>query len=351
MSADAILGWDVGGAHLKAARVAAGVVQSAVQVPCRLWLGLQELQAAISEMARLIGAAPRNAVTMTGEMADIFPSRKAGVAALVSEMQACLAPGTVIFYGGARGWLDADTATRAAADVASSNWRAPAEWAAARLGDGLYLDIGSTTTDIVPFRGGMVRAQGRDDTSRLVCGELVYTGVIRTPVMALAGSAPFAGQNVPLMAELFATTADVYRVNSQLPEDADQQPSCDGGEKTPHASAQRIARMIGRDLDDAAFTDWHRLAQWLAERQLRRIQDAVVRVLAREQLVPGAPLVAAGVGRFLSPELARRLDRPLVDFSGTVPTASRAPGWIAACASAVAVALLAPGVDSKSVTG
>lgn len=351
MPPDAVIGWDVGGAHLKAALVAAGVVQAAVQLPCRLWLGLQELRMAMREMAQRFGAAPRNAVTMTGEMADVFPSRKAGVAALVAEMRAVLAPGTVSFYGGGRGWLDADAATRAAADVASANWRAPAEWAAARLGDGLYLDIGSTTTDIAPFRHGVVHAQGRDDTSRLVCGELVYSGVVRTPVMALAGSAPFAGQSVPLMAELFATTADVYRVTGQLPEEVDQQPCCDSGEKTPHASARRIARMVGRDLEDAAFADWYRLAQWLAERQLRRIQDALVRVLAREQLVPGAPLVAAGAGRFLAPELARRLDRPLLEFSGTVPAPAGDPGWIAACAAAVAVALLASGVAVKPGAG
>jgi len=350
LSIDGVIGWDVGGAHLKAALVTAGAVR-ALQVPCRLWLGIPELPAAIAQVRNRIGAAPRNVVTMTGEMADLFPSRDAGVAALVAEMQARLTPGAVRFYGGSRGMMDAETALRAPADVASANWRAPAEWAAARLGEGLYLDIGSTTTDIVPFRGGAVRAQGRDDASRLISGELVYTGVVRTPLMALAEAAPFADQSVPLMAELFATSADVYRVTGQLPEECDQQPATDGGAKTPEASARRIARMIGRDLEDAAFADWRRLAEWFAERQLRRVQDAAVRIVAREPLERDAPVVAAGVGRFLAAAIARRLHRRCLDFSELVPVPGGERAWIAACAPAVAVALLASSLATISRTG
>ncbi len=342
------MGWDVGGAHLKAARVSAGVLHSALQVPCRLWLGLSELSEALSQVTARLGTAPLHAVTMTGEMADLFPSRAVGVGALVAEMRARLPRGELRFYGGARGLLDARDASRAAADVASANWRAPAEWAAGAVGDGLYLDIGSTTTDIVPFRGSKVAARGRDDTSRLVSGELVYSGVVRTPLLALAEAAPFAGQSVPLMAELFATSADVYRLTGQLPEACDQQPAADGGEKTPEASARRVARMVGRDLDDAAMAEWRHLAAWFAERQLRRIQDAAVRVLAREPMKPGATVVAAGVGCFLAPELARRLNLACLDFSDIVPAPGADPAWISACAPAVAVALLASNAAASS---
>ena len=43
-----IIGWDVGGAHLKAALLGPdGALQQVLQVPCPLWRGLHELELAI----------------------------------------------------------------------------------------------------------------------------------------------------------------------------------------------------------------------------------------------------------------------------------------------------------------
>jgi probable H4MPT-linked C1 transfer pathway protein len=104
------------------------------------------------------------------------------------------------FYAGARGLVPAEAAESEGLRLASANWLAGAELVAASLPEALFVDIGSTTTDLTPVRGGRVRARAQDDAGRLVSGELVYTGVVRTPVMALARVAPFAGHSVPLMA-------------------------------------------------------------------------------------------------------------------------------------------------------
>jgi probable H4MPT-linked C1 transfer pathway protein len=332
-----VIGWDLGGAHLKAALAEGGRLQQALQLPCRLWQGLAELDAAVGEVLARLGPAARHAVTMTGEMADLFESRGAGVAALAAAMEARLAGAPARFYAGPRGWLDAGGARRAPLAVASANWHATAAWAARRLPEGLLLDIGSTTTDVVPFGGGGVRARGSDDASRLVSGELVYTGVVRTPVMALAESVPFRGESVPLMAEHFATSADIHRLCGTLPESCDQQPAADGGAKTPEASARRLARMIGRDLEDAAMEEWRELARRLAARQAGRIASACATALAREGIAAAAPLVCAGAGRFLAPGIAQRLGRPCLDFAALTGGGE----WAAVCAPAAALALLA----------
>ena len=81
--------------------------------------------------------------------------------------------------------------------VASANWMASGAVVAGLIPEGLVVDIGSTTTDLIVVRHGAVEAQGDDDGSRLVAGELVYSGVVRTPVMALAPRVPFAGAWVP----------------------------------------------------------------------------------------------------------------------------------------------------------
>jgi probable H4MPT-linked C1 transfer pathway protein len=243
-------------------------------------------------------------------------------------------------WAGRRGFIAATEAGALAAEIASANWLATATLVARRLGDGLLVDLGSTTTDIVVVAGGSVRSAGTTDRERLVTGELVYTGLTRTPVMALAAEAPFGGSRVALMNELFATTADVYRVLGSLPEEADQHVTADGGPKTVEASARRLARMVGADLADGSPADWRRLAADLARCQLHRVEDALALQLSRALLADEAPLVGAGCGRFLVERLAAAFGRPYRDFAALVDAGASAGGWAATCAPAVAVAVL-----------
>src|SRR5262249_42599916 len=178
-----------------------------------------------------------------------------------------------------------------------AEWPASARFVATHHRSALLVDVGSTTTDIVPVHEGAVAAAGYTDDERLVSEELVYSGVTRTPVMAIAGSVPFDGRRRRLMAEHFATMADVHRLTGQLPEDAAQLPPADGRGKSATESARRLARMLGRDLDSAPPAAWRRLATHLAERQRQTLQAAVDCVLSRGVVDDAAPIVGAGVGR------------------------------------------------------
>jgi probable H4MPT-linked C1 transfer pathway protein len=337
-----VIGWDFGGAHLKAARIGdSGTAEAVLQLACPLWQGLPQLHAALEEAGRVLGDAPIHAVTMTGEMVDLFADRRQGVRRLIATLRERLPTSTLRVYAGPSGFLDADRAADSERQIASANWFASAMLAAAQAGTALLIDVGSTTVDLVPVVGGRVLARGRDDADRLATGELLYTGVVRTPVMALAAAAPFAGEWVPLMAEHFATTSDIYRLTGDLPEGADLHPTADGGEKTESASARRLARMVGRDLNSAPHSAWKRLASWLARAQSRRIEDACDRIFSRGELPEGAPIVGAGVGRFLLPSLAARSGRPYREFSDLLPVPATLAGRVSDCAPAVAVAWLA----------
>jgi probable H4MPT-linked C1 transfer pathway protein len=339
-------GWDIGGAHLKAAQSdAAGRVRTALQVPCTLWLGLEHLERALASALAQLAPTARHGVTMTGELVDLFTDRAEGVRQLLRVLRAACPSARLRVYAGAAGFVAAEESARFARAIASANWHASARFAAARCQAGLLVDVGSTTTDLVPFAGGEVRATAGTDAERLVARELVYAGVTRTPVMAIARSVRFAGRTHPLMAELFATAADVHRLTGELPEDADQHPSADGRGKSEEDSARRLARMLGLDLADAPLASWRRVARGLAARQLQLIRGAAERVLARGALDAGAPLVGAGAGRFLVVALARRLARPYVDFATLVAGSPQARERAARCAPAVAVAALAAAED------
>jgi (4-(4-[2-(gamma-L-glutamylamino)ethyl]phenoxymethyl)furan-2-yl)methanamine synthase len=332
-----IIGWDIGGAHVKAAAIdASGKLLAAQQWACPLWQGIEHLELAIDQVLNAFGRAPRHAVTMTGEMADLFADRATGVTSILASLQAQLGGAEILLYAGECGFVAPGAARENAAQVASANWHATAKLVSTKLAAALVIDIGSTTTDIVPITAQRVSNAAANDSERLACDELVYTGVVRTPLFALAKRAPFAGQWVATMAEYFATTADVHRLTRNLPAHADQQPSADHQDKSELASARRLARMVGRDVEDAPLQRWRELAGWFAEQQRRHIENAALRILSRDDLPSDAPLVGAGVGRFLAQQLAQRLGRRYLEFHALVA----APPFASDHAPAVSVALL-----------
>jgi probable H4MPT-linked C1 transfer pathway protein len=345
-----VVGWDVGGVHLKAARADDNRIVNVVQLASPLRAGLERLTQAFGEAKTQIGTAQHHVVTMTGELADTFTSRPDGVERLAALAAHELADAPVSFYAGSAGLVRAQDARRHAADIASANWHVCARLAAQTCGSALFIDMGSTTTDVVPIAGGRVAARGYTDAQRLAAGELVYTGLVRGFVMATADRAPVAGAWTTLVNENFATMADVHRIRGSLPEGADQMVTADGRAKTVEASRTRLARMVGADAADIDEAAIRTLAQWFAEAQLRAIIDAALLVISAGAVPADAPVVAAGIGTAVIEEAARRLERPYVGFDSLIDVAPRARAAAAQCAPAAALALLAPGLiaDSKN---
>lgn len=338
------LGWDLGGAHLKAVALDSDGSARAAQEPTPLWQGLEELRRAIAAIrAGLeIGHTCRHALTMTGELADSFCDRETGVSTLIEAFLQHFPARSVAVYAGPAGFLRPGEIDRHhLLRIASANWLATATWVARRVTDGMLVDVGSTTSDLVLLGGGRPAQRGHTDTERLRYDELIYTGVVRTALMALARRAPWHGEWTSVMAEHFATTGDVYRITGELPEHADQHPSADGAPKTVGASCRRLARMIGCDADAGDGVPWQGLARYFRECQLSLLQQAWQRQLSRGLVKVQCPVVGAGVGRFLVQELAARMGHPYQDIAELFPSQRdpRAPS-VSDCAPAAAVACL-----------
>ena len=336
-----VTGWDLGGANIKAASAEAGRIGQVVQIPCPILASPTKFDTAVAEAPRLLASPDLHAVTMTGELSDVFDNRAQGVAYLIELMQEVAGGVSLRIYAGAAGFLPPEVAKRRPLEVASANWHATASLVARHYNDALLVDIGTTTTDIVPVRDGKVASHGQTDAERLTEGELVYCGVVRTPVMAIAQSAPFRGRPQRIAAERFATMADVFRLTGELPGDADPYPAADSRGKSLEESAARLARMLGRDAGEADLAEWVALARHFADAQLAGIERAARTVTERESLPAEAPVAGAGVGRFLAAQLALRLGRPYIDFADLIETAAETRESAARCAPAVAVTLLA----------
>jgi probable H4MPT-linked C1 transfer pathway protein len=338
-------GWDVGGAHVKVSMAdRSGAVLDVAQWACPLWQGLDHLERTVElvferwPQARATDA--RHAVTMTGEMVDLFADRAEGVRAIVATLGQRLGA-RLRFYGGDAGWFAADACAANWRHVASANWLATARWVATGVPNAVLVDIGSTTTDIIPIVGGRVVARAVTDAGRLATGELVYQGVVRTPLCGIAHRIDFGGVTVNVMNEWFATSADIYRLTGELNPLHDVHPSADQGPKTQAASSARLARMIGRDVHEADAIEWRRFAQRWRALQLREIGANLARVAAAHPALSAAPLVGAGCGRFLATALAREEARGYVDFGALAGVPDSCAAWAATCAPSVAVALLA----------
>jgi (4-(4-[2-(gamma-L-glutamylamino)ethyl]phenoxymethyl)furan-2-yl)methanamine synthase len=325
MDARPIIGWDVGGAHVKAARVQAGVLVDVVQWPCPLWQGLPHLEQVLNQAAQRWPdlADCQHAVTMTGEMVDCFEHREDGVQRIATLLaQRLPAP---LFYTHDNGWCQATQAAAQWQHIASANWLATASCCAQALapprapgaaqtlaktsapmppqGEGVLIDIGSTTTDLVAFRHGQVLTAQRSDVQRLASAELVYQGVVRTPLCALAQRVPWRDVQHNVMNEFFATTADVYRLTGELAAEHDQHPSADGANKDSAHTHARLARMVGLDARDGTAADWLAFAQAWRAAQVAELRGQLRRVVAAHALGPQAWVVAAGCGAFLVADL------------------------------------------------
>jgi probable H4MPT-linked C1 transfer pathway protein len=341
MVAQIIIGWDIGGAHLKAAMLENHRLVRISQSACPLWQDLSYLHKALDAVLQEWPRAARHVITMTGELADLFPDRATGVKSLLAVMRERLPDATIAVFAGHTGIVDITQSEKYIGEIASANWLATACYTAGIYRQGVLIDIGSTTTDIIPFQQGQVLSTSITDADRLQCDELVYTGVVRTPVCAKTNRVPWKGQWHPLMAEVFATSADVYRILVMLPQHADQLPSADGRGKSVAESTARLARMVGCDTADGSAAEWQQLATHIARRQLETIQDAIDRILSKHPLADDAPLIGAGVGRFLVRRLAELLGRPYIDFAAVCRCSGELADKASDCAPAVALALSA----------
>jgi len=342
MAETAVCGWDIGGAHLKLVRLdAAARVIDARQIICPLWRGIEHLQHALAAAWSAVdGQNTIHAVTMTGELCDNFASRAHGVSEILSVVAQVLGTDRTLIYAGTQGWRSvAEVMALGSQWVASANWQAMAQTVALHYDHAILIDIGSTTTDIVPIVAGNNASRGSDDATRLSHDELVYSGVVRTPLMVISNSVPFDGRWQRVAAEHFATTADIYRLLGELPEDADLHDTADGAPKTIAASARRIGRMLGCDLGDEGDAV-RTVSAYFAYCQFDTLQRALMGVMSR--FSPKCEtIVSAGVGAFLVARLARFNSVREVDFASLFDATSDQRSAVSTCAPAAALATLA----------
>jgi probable H4MPT-linked C1 transfer pathway protein len=299
---------DIGGANTKAAWLDGASLRT-VSRPFEVWRDRRALAAVLREVAAAAAAGPVDAVaiTMTAELSDAFRTKREGVCFVLDAAEDALGDRPLSVLTTTGELVSTAAARERPWDVAAANWVATALAVADAHPDALLIDVGSTTADVVPIAAGRVAATGHNDLERLLVGELVYTGVLRTNLAAIAPRVPVRGDWCPVSSEYFAISADVHLVLGHLAEEAYGCPTPDGRPATVAFARERIARLVCADVDQLAGEEIDAIAVFLHAEQLRRIEDAARRV--ERPLPPAAPVVAVGSGAFLGREVAARLGR------------------------------------------
>jgi probable H4MPT-linked C1 transfer pathway protein len=329
-----VVGWDIGGVNTKAARVAGGAVLVARERAFELQRAPDTLTTVLRSVAAdcAAGRSDTHAVTMTAELSQMFRGKREGVAFVLDAIEAAFPGALIRVYAVDGRFLTPAAARREPLAVAAANWAATAHAVAPRHPDAVLIDVGSTTTDIIPIAGGRVAAVGRSDPERLASGELVYTGAVRTPVEAMTSHVPTPGGTANVSAEGFALAADVHIWRGTLqPCDYTVTPP-DGRPATRTFAGERLARVVCADreiLDDTAID---RIAEAVAAAQVSRIADAIHRVAARHHDVRTA--IVTGLGAFIAEAAARTAGFDVVRLADAHGADT------ARCAPAASVALL-----------
>jgi len=220
-------------------------------------------------------------VTMTAELSDAYQTKREGV----NHILACVAkvfPDIPVIV------LDVKATLRPLNDAlseplkfASANWIATG-WLISRLvRDCVVIDVGSTSTSIIPIIGGRVACFGNTDLEKLVNGELVYTGVLRTNVAAMVNAVPVGKTSSRVSSELFALSGDVHLILGNINREEYTVETADGRGKTRYEALARLARIVCADTDMLSEQELLCIAQYVYNSQLEQVANALRQVLER----------------------------------------------------------------------
>ncbi len=269
-----IVGLDIGGANLKIASLD-GIC---LTIPFPMWKQSGQLTSTLRLLpADAFGNPDMIALTMTAELADCFATKSEGVRFIIDSVKMAFPETPIRVWLTSGEFAEPDDAQELPMLAAAANWHVLATWAgrAVPRGPALLVDVGSTTTDIIPIYDGLPVSEGQTDLERLSHQELVYTGTARTPVCAMVRTVTLHGTAVPVAAELFATSLDVHLLTGDIPEDDQNVNTADGRPATRVHAANRLAHMLCCDTEELSMEELQHVAAEIAEVQVSQIASAI----------------------------------------------------------------------------
>lgn len=294
-----IIGIDIGGANTKIASKDGKLIELHY-IP--LWKNSRLPETLLEIAGRL--KPDKAGVVITGELADCFPDKDAGLSYIIDAVNNAFKEAYFLDSNGA-------LLKEKRSSIAAANWMASALAVGKQFRNCIFLDTGSTTTDIIPIKNGIPLAS-KTDFERLKHGELVYTGALRTNIAAILKNVNVEGKTSRISSELFAISADAYLLLGMIPREDYTCDTPDGGGKTPHDAKRRLARVVCADPDEIGDEGIMSIARQVMEAQVNDIKDALFEISQKHGI---SQIVACGLGEFLGRSAATSHGFDLISIS------------------------------------
>lgn len=325
-----VLGFDVGGANTKAAYLQTGNgklqnVRLAVEY-FPVWKEPSRLTSVLLALKAKLGAEELDGlgVTMTAELSDAYQTKREGVHQILTSVREAFPNNPIHVLNSDAELETVETAEAEPLGVAAANWAATGWLIAKWVADCVVIDVGSTSCSIIPVVDGKVAARGKTDLDKLICGELVYTGCLRTNVAAIVQSVPVKGSVARVASELFALSADVHLVLGNISEKQYTCETADGRRKTVREAKARLARVVCADTEILTTEEIFDIAKYVYDVQVGQVAEGLGKVYSdtRNRASGEVSVVVTGIGKdFIARKAAEKIQvGPVVDLATLVPT-------------------------------
>jgi probable H4MPT-linked C1 transfer pathway protein len=322
-----VLGLDIGGANTKAVFVTfknGKIQRSKVAVEYfPIWKAPEKLLDILSALKNKLCASALDGVgvTMTAELSDAYQTKREGVNHILSCIKRVF-PTIPIFVLNTDAQLQSvEDSTREPLLVASANWAATGWLISQCFKNAVVIDVGSTSTSIIPIIDNKVAAAGKTDLDKLVFGELVYTGSLRTNLAAIVQSVPLKRGVARVSSEVFALSSDMHLLLGHISEKDYISETADGRGKTVNEAIARVARLVCADTEILSKQEIIEISTYIYEKQVAQIVGGLSRVYARVKSLSSGKVavVVTGLGKdFLARKAAEHVGVDGIEDLGAV---------------------------------
>lgn len=211
------------------------------------------------------------AVTITAELSDAFQTKREGILTILNALKKVFNKERLRFITNECKFIDYNIAKSNYSSIAAANWASSALFLGKFAPTCVLIDAGSTTIDIIPIYESNPVPHGKDDISRLINHELIYTGGLRATIPSITHHIPYKGNKIRVSFEKFALISDVHRILNNITEEEYINDTADNRSKALDNCYARLSRVICMDIETIPKEDLDLIANFIYQKQLNII--------------------------------------------------------------------------------
>ena len=312
------LGLDIGGAHIKVVGLnATRQIVLVKYMKCYFWNKSEDFLTFVKQINKYINKQTLIGITMTAELCDSFKTRKQGfdvVSRYCKELK-----NDFFFYSLGKSPFIKKAEYK---NVVSMNWHAIGSYVSHEITNCIIIDFGSTTTDLICIKNKKIKNIHFDDFSRLNNSELLYSGLVRTPIFSIINEVKIDDKTFKIIPEFFSNMGDIYRISysQELCHDIDD--TADLRSKSYINSLCRVSRNFGIDYDTSLENFIIQISKNIVGKQLSVINKSINILRKKYNLEPEHPVITSGIGKDILIKLLKPKKCRLLPFDALITGSS-----------------------------